>query len=175
MLPATLALVGLFAFAAPAFGQAVMRTADLSSGGGHSYASGLWLTAAFGQPACGPAAGGGRTEVAGWLRLPNQENVDVPLALPDAKRLSLDVRPNPIAGHATVSFSLPNGRPAQVGMYDVAGRLVRELVAGQHTAGDHTLRWDGRDASGASLPAGVYLCRLRVGAETLVRRVVLIP
>ena len=42
-------------------------------------------------------------------------------------------------------------------MYDVNGRLVRTLQPGTLAAGVHALDWDGRDPSGAHVPAGVML------------------
>ena len=52
-------------------------------------------------------------------------------------------------------------------------RLVR-LVDGERSAGVHTARWDGTDAAGRAVGAGVYIYRLSSGGMTVSRRMVLI-
>jgi hypothetical protein len=44
-------------------------------------------------------------------------------------------------------------RPLTVSIFSPAGRLIRELEL------NRTAAWDGTDADGNRLPAGVYLCR----------------
>ena len=46
------------------------------------------------------------------------------------------------------------------------GRLVRTLVDGARSAGEHVARWDGRDGSGAPAAAGVYFVRLEAAGAT---------
>jgi hypothetical protein len=41
------------------------------------------------------------------------------------------------------------------------------------SAGRHTLRWEGRDASGAELPSGVYFLRLETAGQVEARRLVI--
>jgi flagellar hook assembly protein FlgD len=59
-------------------------------------------------------------------------------------------------------------------VYDVAGRLVRELDKGERPAGVHSIRWDGRNWAGLSVSGGVYLYRLEAGGFTRTRSVVLL-
>jgi hypothetical protein len=44
---------------------------------------------------------------------------------------------------------------------------VRELARGGFAAGDQSLNWDGRDASGRRVAPGVYFALVRVGALTM--------
>jgi glucose/arabinose dehydrogenase len=68
--------------------------------------------------------------------------------------------PNPThAGSATTIRCAPAGAGAPVvTIYDAAGRWVRELRGDPGGAG--TVAWDGRDARGAALPAGIYVYRI---------------
>jgi hypothetical protein len=77
--------------------------------------------------------------------------------------------PNPFERSTTVVFSLHASGPADVGVYDVAGRHVRTLLRGVQAAGEHTLAWDGRDDSGNRLGAGVYMLRLDAGGHSETR------
>lgn len=83
-------------------------------------------------------------------------------------------RPNPARGAVTLALELP--RSAEVGwsVADIQGRVVWSEPAREYAPGSWTLRWEGRDDSGAALPPGLYLARVRVGSELLTRRLVTI-
>ena len=57
-------------------------------------------------------------------------------------------------------------------IYNVLGQPVRQMWNGPLAAGDHRLTWDGRDAQGQSVAAGVYVYRLQVGDQTRIRKMV---
>ena len=67
-------------------------------------------------------------------------------------------------------------RPGRVrlGVYDASGRLVRRLVDGERRAGAETVVWDGLNASGARLGAGVYFVRLAGPGLRETRRLILL-
>jgi flagellar hook assembly protein FlgD len=60
--------------------------------------------------------------------------------------------------------------PVRLVIYDVTGRAVRTLVNGAEAPGERRVFWDGRDALGARVRAGMYLCRLEAGATSLTRK-----
>ena len=80
---------------------------------------------------------------------------------------------NPSAAGATLRYALPTAGGVQLALYDLHGRLVRELFAGTREPGSYTVRWDGRDASGAAAPSGMYFVRLQTRSQQLVERIVL--
>jgi flagellar hook assembly protein FlgD len=47
-------------------------------------------------------------------------------------------------------------------VFDVNGRLVRVLVSESRTSGNYSVKWDGRDSAGISVPSGIYVCRMEV-------------
>ena len=61
----------------------------------------------------------------------------------------------------------------QLGIYDVRGRLVEDLVAGQLTAGRHEVIWDGRDRSGRNAAAGIYFVRMTAEGKAMTAKMVL--
>ncbi len=75
-------------------------------------------------------------------------------ALPTAFRLEQNY-PNPFNPATRIGFDLPRAADVHLAVYDIQGRLVRELTPGMLAAGHHTLEFDG-----AALPSGVYLYRL---------------
>jgi len=82
--------------------------------------------------------------------------------------------PNPFNPATSISFSLAEDRNTSLVVYDALGRTVRTLVNGPLPAGTHTVRWDGRDDTGAAVSSGVYLYRLTAGGVTETRRMTLV-
>ena len=62
--------------------------------------------------------------------------------------------------------------PVEVLIYDLSGRLVRQLVEQRGVStGEYGVVWDGRDESGLVVAPGVYVVRLRVDTDTQGARV----
>lgn len=72
---------------------------------------------------------------------------------------------NPFTSIAALHYALPRAGMADLGIYDVTGRLVRTLVDGPVAAGNYAADWDGRDDGGNPMPSGIYFARLRAGGE----------
>jgi hypothetical protein len=53
----------------------------------------------------------------------------------------------------------------EVKVFDLAGRRVRSLFAGEESSGFHPKEWDGRDDSGGWLPPGIYLVEVVAHTE----------
>lgn len=87
---------------------------------------------------------------------------------PISYRLSLaPCRPNPVRTTATVRYELPAPAEVDLKIYDISGRLVRDLVSGRvQLAGPHSVVWNRRSDTGHTVSAGAYLLRLKVGGET---------
>jgi hypothetical protein len=75
----------------------------------------------------------------------------------------LAVAPNPGAAGGTIRLTLEREQQIAATIFDPAGRVVREIAAGRLAAGPQSLVWDGRDAQGRNVPAGLYY--VRVGGE----------
>ena len=71
-----------------------------------------------------------------------------------------DVFPNPFNSTTTVRFSLPWEGDACLKVYDLAGRMVEELIKGRLQPGRYSFSWK---ADG--LPSGLYLIELESGNE----------
>lgn len=91
-------------------------------------------------------------------------------AAPAASGLTLDVRgPNPFRTATEVAFSLPEPAAVRLMVYDVLGREVAVLAAGDFAPGRHAVRFDASD-----LAAGVYVARLAAGGEAVTRRLTVV-
>lgn len=74
--------------------------------------------------------------------------------------------PNPFEFSTSVRFTLREGAHVNLGVYDVTGRCVATLMDGYVSAGSGQAVWDGRDANGRSVSAGIYFMRLSAMGET---------
>jgi hypothetical protein len=83
--------------------------------------------------------------------------------------------PNPFGRTTTIQYALPQSSGVLLRVYDVAGRAVRTLVAGEaQSAGPHQIQWDGRDDRGDELASGIYRLRLEAGGTARAGNVVLL-
>ena len=81
--------------------------------------------------------------------------------------------PNPFNPATTIPLSVAAGAgDVDLTIYNVLGQPVRQVWNGPLAAGEHRLAWDGRDAQGQSVAAGVYLVRLHQGDQTRLRKMV---
>jgi hypothetical protein len=82
-------------------------------------------------------------------------------------------RPNPFQTRTALAYDLPQQGRVSLRIYDISGRLVRSLIAGEvQAAGHHAAEWDGRDDAGTATVAGLYFGRLEAGRVSDVRRLV---
>jgi hypothetical protein len=72
-----------------------------------------------------------------------------------------------------IDYGIPTAGQAALDVYDVRGRLVRQLAAGRLAAGRYTAHWDRTKEDGSRVASGVYFLRLQMDAREAVRRVVL--
>ncbi|HOH06929.1 MAG TPA: FlgD immunoglobulin-like domain containing protein [bacterium] len=84
------------------------------------------------------------------------------------------VWPNPTRGSTQLSLRLRGNAGVELVIFNMLGQRVRRIEAGMLSAGDHLLRWEGRDDAGVALPPGEYLIQARVEGRVEVRRVTLV-
>jgi hypothetical protein len=78
----------------------------------------------------------------------------------------LDVWPNPFRSLAQIRYGGVGELP-RLCVYDVEGRMVRQLPSA------HSAAWDGRDQRGRSLPAGTYFIEARTNTDRSSSKVLL--
>jgi len=106
---------------------------------------------------------------ASWQDVPLNPGSDADLAGSGLLELRL-IGPNPARIHRFegVSLALRGAATSGTGagglwvhIFDVSGRCIWESVPRYDGQGEFRLTWSGQDASGAHVPAGVYLVRVR--------------
>ena len=82
--------------------------------------------------------------------------------------------PNPFNQVTRIRFHPGSKGHARITLMDAAGRKVRKLLDGDHSAGWIETEWDGRDENGEAAPSGMYLCVFQGGRLSGVLKMVLI-
>ena len=80
--------------------------------------------------------------------------------------------PNPFSGGTDIKYQLASRGKARLGVYNVLGQVVRELVSGEQEAGTYVIRWDGKDGTGKATSSGVYFYRLEAFGQSQIRKMV---
>ncbi len=95
---------------------------------------------------------------------------------PDVRRTigAVAVYPNPFNPRVNLVLTLNQRGHATVVVFDVAGRLQRELHVGELSTGEHVLVWDGKDRQGRSAPSGTYFYRVVAGVDTATGKLLLV-
>ena len=69
---------------------------------------------------------------------------------------------NDVVGISYDLVKLTSPARVRVRVWDLAGRLVREVYAGEDGAGRHVRVWEGVDAGGQQVGPGLYICQVEV-------------
>ena len=89
----------------------------------------------------------------------------------------LDIRhahPNPFNNSVSISFEMPNSKNVNLTIFDMKGRLVRQLSLGVLGIGSHKVLWDGKNDLGNELPSGIYMMVLELGDEFNIQKISLV-
>ena len=104
---------------------------------------------------------GSRPSAAGMLRL----SAD---GAPEYERPTLlRASPNPFVTQTAFQFALTKAENASVAVYDISGRLVRNLHRGVLSAGERSMTWDGRNDGGRAVASGTYFLRVQTPTQEL--------
>ncbi|MBD3178531.1 MAG: T9SS type A sorting domain-containing protein [Candidatus Latescibacteria bacterium] len=82
--------------------------------------------------------------------------------------------PNPFNPSTTINYYIAAASEVRLDVFDVNGKLVRNLVSTCLPAGSYTAKWDARSDSGALLASGVYFCRLQGGKDSITKKMILL-
>ena len=117
---------------------------------------------------------GTTTDAAGYFALPLRAfSTARGTALPTDFALGQNY-PNPFNPSTIIPYQLPAAGHVRLEVFNVLGQRLATLVDAEQSAGIHTAQWDGTDASGRAVGAGVYIYRLSSGGMTESRRMVLV-
>lgn len=92
----------------------------------------------------------------------------------DGEILEVQSFPNPFTSRTAIRFALVRSADVRLSVYNSLGQDVRSLVSDNLSAGTHEVSWDGRDAGGKRVAAGMYFYRLQAGSTSEIRKMTLL-
>ncbi|MEW6751095.1 MAG: FlgD immunoglobulin-like domain containing protein [Candidatus Latescibacterota bacterium] len=83
--------------------------------------------------------------------------------------------PNPFNPETEIAYLVPEPVSVRIAVYNALGQQVRTLVAAHHPPGEYSVTWDGKDADGHGVTAGVYVYTMEAGSFAGSGKMVLLP
>lgn len=167
-------LIALY-IGSPALAQVQQDKSLVSTGGSLMTNGTTQLNANIGDVFTG-VSWGGTTEVQhGFWTSPENQVIGVEGPQVTFVHFLAPAQPNPAQASTTIEFGLPVEEQAvTLNIYDVSGRLVRQLVSGNMHAGVFRQTWNLRTDASVRVRSGMYFSQLSTRTFTAVRKVVVL-
>lgn len=73
--------------------------------------------------------------------------------------------PNPFNPSTTINYSIPYASQVKIVVYNLLGEVVKELINGEETAGNHSIRWNARNNYGTKVSSGIYFYQIKASSN----------
>ena len=73
--------------------------------------------------------------------------------------------PNPFNPSTIINYNIPYDSNVIITINDIRGRVVNKLYNNYHYSGNGSIRWNGKDNNGMSLPTGIYNYNIQTDRE----------
>lgn len=84
--------------------------------------------------------------------------------------------PNPFNPSTTIFFEIDSSKieHTELGVYNMKGQKIKELISGPLANGEYRINWNGRDENGEAVPSGLYFYKMRFGSYTSSGKMILL-
>ena len=153
--------------------------------------------ASFAAPLSGFGGGTGIVFASGFLASQSDSSFSLILATPSGYSVSLPATPtalstiadnvvspsvfrlkqnypNPFNPSTSIDFEVFESSNVSLNVYDLSGRLVKNLLSGNLNSGVYTIEWNGKNNNGISAAAGVYFYSISSKENTIIKKMSLI-
>ena len=153
--------------------------------------------ASFAAPLAGFGGGTGIVFASGFLASQSDSSFSLILATPSGYSVSLPATttalstiadnvvspsvfrlkqnyPNPFNPSTLIDFEVFESSNVSLNVYDLSGRLVKNLLSGNLNSGVYTIEWNGKNNNGISAAAGVYFYSISSKENTIIKKMSLI-
>ena len=95
--------------------------------------------------------------------------------LPEGSNFKLyPAYPNPFNPMTKLHYDLPENDRVTITIYDMVGRVVKNIMNMNQTAGYHSIRWNATNYAGQPVPAGPYFYSIEAGNFRQTRKIMLL-
>jgi len=82
--------------------------------------------------------------------------------------------PNPFSSSTKIEYSLSETGNVEIIIFDINGRIIRNLFNKNQISGTYNCIWDSKDNSGKSIQSGIYICNVKFKNQILNTKMLLI-
>ncbi len=75
-------------------------------------------------------------------------------------------RPNPFNNTTNIRYELPELSNVTISIYNMTGSLIKKFTRNRINPGSYSFTWDGTDMNQKHVSSGIYICFIRVDAES---------
>jgi flagellar hook assembly protein FlgD len=83
--------------------------------------------------------------------------------------------PNPFNSSTNITFTILKKSQIIIDVYNLYGKIVKNLINKHFYAGEYTINWDGKNELGNEVASGIYLLKLKVGDYEQTKQIIFIP
>jgi len=87
---------------------------------------------------------------------------------------SVCAAPNPFTQSTQINYTIQHNAYVHLSIFDVQGRVIRDLVSREQTAGTYSVNWSGDDECSNKVVSGVYFYRLQVDDQMFMDKLVIL-
>ncbi len=111
------------------------------------------------------------------LQIANIELIETGAVLKSAQMVTfkeglIAVSPNPFRDALTIDYILPEDTHVNLVIYDLNGRVIKQLVNENQAEGSHRIVWDALNSSGYNLHNGIYLIKIESAFGTEILKII---
>ncbi len=74
-----------------------------------------------------------------------------------SRKIGLSISPSILLDKVNITYNIPVSGKTKIGVYDLTGKLVKNLINTYKNPGTYKLTWDGKDEDGSRLAGGLYI------------------
>jgi hypothetical protein len=82
--------------------------------------------------------------------------------------------PNPFNPSTAIEYRIPRAAHVNVSVFDIGGRLVKEILDDTQPAGLHQVTWDGTDITNTRVASGIYFYTVESDNQALSKKMILL-
>jgi hypothetical protein len=106
--------------------------------------------------------------------LPTDLNDDVNDRILPSRFILSQNYPNPFNPSTTIEFNLSRASDVRLEIFNIMGQKVMTLIDDKMSAGEQSIRWNGKDAAGYEVATGIYFYRINAGDYVETKKMLLL-
>jgi len=99
-----------------------------------------------------------------WGKLESDVAIENPSVVASEFELSQNY-PNPFNPTTNISYSIPSDSKVNLGIYNMQGQLIRNLVQKNQSAGKYNIEWNATNTFGTPMASGIYFYNLTIESK----------